>query len=215
MIAKIAAIGSIALLLAACAPMPRQAPPPPSSSTSPSPSPEPEAAAAPVAAAPAAVPAAVPAAEAQDSGQPLAPVDVRAMTCATLMGATDDDKAYASTFLLGYRSALMRTHTLDVKRIEAVEQTALADCASKPDAFANKVFASALMATEAGAESQPARRARYRIPARATIEPTSPDQAAPTQSPPLRWTPAQTSSPQTPSPQTPPPPAPAAGPPPQ
>jgi len=73
------------------------------------------------------------------------------MTCATLNSAADDDKAYASTFLLGYRSALTHSHTIEVKRIEAVEEAALADCATKPEAMATKVFAAALAKIAAGA----------------------------------------------------------------
>jgi hypothetical protein len=83
-----------------------------------------------------------------DTMKPLPPTDVRAMTCATLLSTGDDDKAYASTFLLGYRSALMHTHIIDIKKIEAVEEAALAQCATTPTAVASKVFAVAFAKIE-------------------------------------------------------------------
>ena len=81
-------------------------------------------------------------------GKPLPRVDVRLLKCSTLNSATDDDKAYAATFMLGYRSALMGSHIIDTKRIDAVEQTALADCATHPEASATRVFAVALFKVE-------------------------------------------------------------------
>src|SRR5579863_2177548 len=128
MIQKIAAIGFCATLLAACQPVPppQSAPPPnpaPEAQNTTTPSPNDE----------------------QMEGKPLAPVDVRKLTCSTLTGSTDDDKAYATSFLLGYRSALIHSRTIEIKRIEAVEMAALADCAGKPDALATKVFAAALL----------------------------------------------------------------------
>ena len=124
MIRNAVIIGLSAALLAACVPVqPPQGPNPPAQ---PGPRAEP------------ATPA-----EPQE-GQPLLPVDVRKLTCRTLSGATDDDKAYATSFLMGYRSALIHSRTIEIKRIEAVEEAALADCATKPDALATKVFAAAL-----------------------------------------------------------------------
>jgi hypothetical protein len=81
-------------------------------------------------------------------GKPLPRVDVRLLKCSTLNSATDDDKAYASTFMLGYRAALMGSHIIDTKRIDAVEQTALADCAGHPEENAIRVFAVALIKVE-------------------------------------------------------------------
>jgi hypothetical protein len=133
------------------------------------------------------------------------------MTCATLNSAADDDKAYASTFLLGYRSALTHSHTIEVKRIEAVEEAALADCATKPEAMASKVFAAALSKIAASSEPErPRRRHRKHAPGEATpAEPTpaqaTPEEASPSQSPSMQYAPAQTPSPQ-PTPAEPPPP---------
>jgi hypothetical protein len=114
--------GMAVAMLTACAPIPQQA-------TVPHPQEAEAETAAPTALEP------------EDTMKALAPTDVRRMTCATLLGTADDDKAYASTFLLGYRSALMHTHTIDIKKIEAVEEAALAQCATTPNAIASKVFA--------------------------------------------------------------------------
>ena len=116
----------------------------------------------------------------------LPPVDVRAMTCRTLMSTSDDDKAYASTFLLGYRAALTRVHTIDVKKIEAVEEAALAQCAASPDAIANKVFAAALVKVErAERSSTPPIRFRRRLnpPPPASSDQGSPAPSAPQPAP--------------------------------
>src|ERR1700691_1504453 len=101
MIRNAAIIGLGATLLAACVQVPPKGP-------NPSPAPEPQAA------------ATTPMDEPME-GKPLAPVDVRKLSCATLTGSTDDDKAYATSFLLGYRSALIHSRTIEIKRIEAVE----------------------------------------------------------------------------------------------
>jgi hypothetical protein len=140
---------------------------------------------------------------------PLPAADARTMTCATLNSASDDDKAYASSFLLGYRAALMRSHTIDVKQIETVEIAALADCASVPDALASRVFGEALQRVAAGTdlrEIRPLRRTRRvgpsyeaapggMVPSDAPNE-TPVQQTAPTQPPPMRFAPAETPPPQ-------------------
>jgi hypothetical protein len=149
-------------------------------------------------------------------GQPLAPTDVRRMTCATLTGATDDDKAYASSFLLGYRSALVNSHTIEIKRIEAVEEAALADCVSKPTALAGQVFAAALQRIGPGGEAVtvPLRPIYHReVPPEAPrLMPATPEQMppAPEQTPPMQYRPIlPPQPPMTPaSPITPPPPPP-------
>jgi len=128
-------------------------------------------------------------------GQPLAPVDVRKLTCRTLTGATDDDKAYATSFLLGYRSALVHSRTIEIKRIEAVEEAALADCVGKPDALATKVFAAALAKIGPGGEVREPPRVHHREPpSQATPGGTTPEQQPPaeTHEPPIQYTPVQT-----------------------
>jgi hypothetical protein len=208
MIRKFAAIGLSTVLLAACVPPPTQAPTPP----------------------PAPLPAdtAVPAEPTE--GQPLSPVDVRAMTCATLMAATDDDRAYASAFLLGYRSALKHMRTIEIKKIVAVEEAALAKCRDTPQAIASKVYAEAL--SRVGMESAPheprgRRGIRWEpVPTpqepgaqHQTIPPMTPQpMAQPPAAPPPAWAapvpqppaaPTQQVAPPTPAPQPPAPPPPA------
>jgi len=118
---KFAVIGLTGALLAACAPV---APPP----ASPAPPP------APAAAAPEAAVAST------------APIDVRSFTCASLLAASDDDRGYASMFFLGYRAALAHTRTIEIAKIEAIEETALSACAASPTMPAGQAFAQALAA---------------------------------------------------------------------
>jgi hypothetical protein len=196
--ARIPVIAVATLAIAACAPVPKQSPPPPRAPaietealqvpTPASTDAAPAATPAPTEAAPAAAPAEAapaPADQGEPETPPLAPVDLRVMKCSTLNSASDDDKAYAATFLLGYRSGLAHLHILDTKKIDAVETAAMADCAGKPDAIASKVFAEAQMKVEAGSNPPRPHRA-YRKPA------------------PMRYAPAQG----TPAPETPPEPSP-------
>jgi hypothetical protein len=115
---KFAMIGLTGALLAACAPV---APPP----ATPAPPP------APVAEAPVAS---------------TAPIDVRSFTCASLLAASDDDRGYASMFFLGYRAALAHARTIEIAKIEAIEETALSACAASPNMPAGQAFAQALAA---------------------------------------------------------------------
>jgi hypothetical protein len=137
-----AVIGTAITMLTACVPVPQTVPAPPLAQQE-----ESEAPAAPMGP--------------EDTMKALAPTDVRKMTCATLLGTADDDKAYASTFLLGYRSALMHTHTIDIKKIEAVEEAALAQCATTPDAIASKVFAATFMKIDRASAGAPAMQYRF------------------------------------------------------
>ena len=201
MIRNAVIFGVGAILLAACQPMPPQGPPPPGA-------PPPQAA------------ATTPTDEPME-GKPLAPVDVRKLKCSTLTGASDDDKAYATSFLMGYRSALIHSRTIEIKRIEAVEQAALADCNGKPDAFASKVFAAALLRIGPGGElREPPHHAHHREPASAAAPgATTPDQQPPDHSStaPIQYSPIQptqppVAAPVTPAQLTPPPPAPSPAP---
>jgi hypothetical protein len=119
---KFAMIGLTGALLAACAPV---APPP----ATPAPPP---------------APAAVPAPEAVAAST--APIDVRSFSCASLLAASDDDRGYASMFFLGYRAALAHTRTIEIAKIEAIEETALTTCAASPTMPAGQAFAQALAA---------------------------------------------------------------------
>ena len=128
---KIAAVGLMLLAIAACAPMPT-----PASPSIPPAGPEAAAAGPPA-------DAGKPSDLQEPDMQAMPPTDVRTMKCAVINAAGDDDKAYASTFLLGYRSALAHMHVIDTKRIDSILQAAVAECAGKPDALAYKVFAEA------------------------------------------------------------------------
>ena len=144
-------------------------------------------------------------------GKPLAPVDVRKLTCATLSGSSDDDKAYATSFLMGYRSALIHSRTIEIKRIEAVEQAALADCSGKPDAFASKIFAAALARIGPGGElREPHHEHRRGPPTLAAPGAAMPDQQPPTpdqSTPAIQYSPTPSApSPMTPTPMAPTPP---------
>ena len=106
------------------------------------------------------------------------PTDVRNMKCSTLNSASDDDKAYASTFLLGYRSALMHMHVLDTKQIDSIVQAAVGECAAKPEASAYNVFSVAQFKA-AQAEHPSMRAPRRRMipvaaPAVAPVQPSLP-----------------------------------------
>jgi hypothetical protein len=191
MIRNAVIIGLGATLLAACQPMP-----PPHGPTPPS-SPEPQAEATTNPEPP--------------EGKPLAPVDVRKLTCATLSGSSDDDKAYATSFLMGYRSALIHSRTIEIKRIEAVEQAALADCSGKPDAFASKIFAAALARIGPGGElREPHHEHRRGPPTLAAPGAAMPDQQPPTpdqSTPAIQYSPTPSApSPMTPTPMAPTPP---------
>jgi hypothetical protein len=74
------------------------------------------------------------------------PIAIRSFTCAELLGATDDDRASASMFFIGYRAALAHTRTLSVSQVEAIEHTALTACAASPKMTASRAFADALAA---------------------------------------------------------------------
>jgi hypothetical protein len=122
MIAKMAAIGLSCVLLAACAEPSAPAP------------------------APAAPPAPPPAAAPEATGPRL--VNIRALTCGHLLGASDEDRAAGSMFLLGYASATTGRRVIDVNKVEGLEKFALADCVNNPDLPAVAAFSRALQSRE-------------------------------------------------------------------
>jgi hypothetical protein len=169
MLPKIAVIGLMLLATAACAPMPRPAP-----SIPPAAGPEANAASADAKSADAGKPGDL----LEPDMQAMPPTDVRTMKCSVINSAGDDDKAYASTFLLGYRSALMHMHVIDTKRIDSILQAAIAECVGQPETLASKVFAGAEM--KAYAADQPAaRRLLRRKPMAATPAAAGPEAPAP------------------------------------
>jgi hypothetical protein len=189
MLPKIALIGLMLLAMAACAPMPR-----PASPASPAAGPGAQAAAP-----PADVNAGKPGDLQEPDMQAMPPTDVRTMKCSVINSAGDDDKAYASTFLLGYRSALMHMHVIDTKRIDSILQAAVAECAAQPNALAYKVFAVAEI--KAYAADHPPRRLLHEKALATTPAAASPEApAAPTpaaepgpspEPPPMRFAPAE------------------------
>ena len=123
MISKLALMALPVALLAACAPMPK-----------------PDTTSAPVAQ-PAAAPASPPAPEPAPS---TAPIPIRSLSCAELLGASDDDRAAAAMFFIGYRAALAHVHGLSIGEIQAIEQKALTICAGQPAMTASRAFATAV-----------------------------------------------------------------------
>ena len=122
MISKLTLIALPALLLAACAqPSPPPAPPP---------APPPHAAAAP--------PAPEPAAS-------TAPIPIRTLSCAEMLGASDDDRAAASMFFIGYQASSAGVRNLSIAQIQAVEEKALSICAAHPAMPAVRAFRTAVL----------------------------------------------------------------------
>jgi hypothetical protein len=120
MLSKLTLLALPVALLAACQPVP-----PPSPALPPAP------------------PAAAPAPEPVASTSPIA---IRTLSCSDLLGAEDDDRAAASMFFIGYRAALAHVHNLSIALIEAIEKTALTNCAAHPTMTAVQAFAQAVTA---------------------------------------------------------------------
>lgn len=115
MISKLAVFALPVLLLAACAPPPAPVP-------------------APAPAAPPAPPAA------PEPAVSTAPIPIRTLSCGDLLGASDDDRAAASMFFIGYRAALSRVRNLSIGEIEAIERKALSVCATHQAMPAARAF---------------------------------------------------------------------------
>ena len=123
MISRYAIFGLALPLIAACAPVQPPAPPP--------------------APAPAAPPP--PAAPAPEPAVSTAPIPIRSLSCAELLGASDDDRAAASMFFIGYQAALARVRNLSIAEIQAIEQNALSICAAHPEMTAVRAFHTAVL----------------------------------------------------------------------
>ena len=120
MISKLAIIALPVLLLAACAPPPAPAPAPvPAAPTPPPPPPEPAVS--------------------------TAPIPIRTLSCAEMIGASDDDRAAASMFFIGYRAALAHVRDLSIAEIQAIEQKALTICAAHPKMPAAAAYGKAVL----------------------------------------------------------------------
>jgi len=71
-------------------------------------------------------------------------VKVATVPCADLLRASQDDRAAAAMFYLGYGVARLKLATLDVGYIEGLETAALDECAQHPDRPASAAFARVL-----------------------------------------------------------------------
>jgi len=112
------------LLLAAC------------SSSSPPPVSVPQPAAAPAAPPPAPPP--------PEPAASTAPIPIRTLSCAELLGASDEDRAAASMFFIGYQASEAKVHDLAISQIEEIEEAALKSCADNPKLTAVRAFHDAL-----------------------------------------------------------------------
>jgi HdeA/HdeB family protein len=114
-------------LLFACA----QAPPPTTTTVAPPPVPAPVAAPAPVA-------------EAPPTNRR---VTIRAVRCARLLELSEDDRAAASLFYIGYQASSLRARTINVGAIPDAENRALSYCEANPNRAALSAFRQAYLRT--------------------------------------------------------------------
>jgi hypothetical protein len=114
-------------LLFACV----QAPPPTTATVAPPPVPAPVAAPAPVA-------------EAPPTNRR---VTIRAVRCARLLELSEDDRAAASLFYIGYQASSLRARTINVGAIPDAENRALSYCEANPNRAALSAFRQAYLRT--------------------------------------------------------------------
>jgi hypothetical protein len=122
MISRLTLIALPALLLAACAqpappPAPAPAAPPPAAAPPPTPEPAPS----------------------------TAPIPIRTLSCAELIGASDDDRAAASMFFIGYQAASAGVRNLSIAEIQAIEEKALSICAAHEQMTAVRAYRTAVV----------------------------------------------------------------------
>ena len=120
MISKLTLIALPALLLGACV---QPSPPPPAAPPAPPP----------------------PAAAAPEPAASTAPIPIRTLSCAELLGASDDDRAAASMFFIGYQASASGVHNLSIAQIQAVEGKALSICAAHQAMPAARAFHTAIL----------------------------------------------------------------------
>ena len=61
-----------------------------------------------------------------------------------MLGASDDDRAAASMFFVGYQAASTGVHNLSISQIQAIEEAALQICAAKPQMSAVRAYHEAM-----------------------------------------------------------------------
>ncbi|MGA8399624.1 MAG: HdeA/HdeB family chaperone, partial [Stellaceae bacterium] len=74
-----------------------------------------------------------------------APIPIRTLSCAELLGASDDDRAAASMFFIGYQAARNNVHNLSIEQIQAIEGKALSICAAHQTMPAARAFQTAVV----------------------------------------------------------------------
>ena len=117
-------ISLVVPLLAACAP---PSPPPPAVVPAPPP------------------PAAAPPPPPPEAAPSTAPIPIRTLSCAEMIGASDDDRAAASMFFIGYQAAAAGVRNLSIAQIQAIEGKALSICAAHPALPAVRAFRTAIL----------------------------------------------------------------------
>ncbi len=93
---------------------------------------------APSAPAPATTPPASPAAAAPSLGPNV--VTIRTVSCDALLRSSEDDRASASLFYLGYTAARRGQRKIDIAEVEGLEAAALGNCEANPDQPAASAF---------------------------------------------------------------------------
>jgi hypothetical protein len=67
-------------------------------------------------------------------------VTIRAVNCDALLSLSEDDRASASTFYIGYTAARRGQRKIDIAEVEGLEAAALGYCAAHPDQPAASAF---------------------------------------------------------------------------
>jgi len=70
-------------------------------------------------------------------------VSIRGASCGDLLRLSDEDRAAASMFYIGYQSSRLRARTVNVNAIPDVEVEAVEYCTAHPDRTAAEAFAKA------------------------------------------------------------------------
>jgi hypothetical protein len=67
-------------------------------------------------------------------------VTIRMVNCDALLRSSEDDRASASLFYLGYTAARRGQRTIDIAEVEGLEAAALGNCKANPDQPAASAF---------------------------------------------------------------------------
>jgi HdeA/HdeB family protein len=72
-------------------------------------------------------------------------VTIRSARCQTLLGLSEDDRAAASLFYIGYQAARLRARSINVNAIPDAESEALNYCQTFPNRTVAEAFAKAFL----------------------------------------------------------------------